>query len=105
MGGEQSGVGLRVFGLWLLYAAVGLVLAMGAAPDPPSNTSSPTRTWTKVVAATSGLLLAAGALGLLLLADPEVARGPAQALAWVGATLGIAATLAAWGMIAADLRR
>ncbi len=100
---------LRVLGLWLLYAVAGIVLAIAAvgngSVDFDEEKRSPTRFRTKVVGALSGGLLAAGALGSVLMRDPDAAREMALTLAAAGWSTGALVTVVAWGMIARDLGR
>ena len=100
---------LRVLGLWLLYAAGGLIVAVAAAGTTSDlslrGDQSPTRLQTKIVGGLSGLLLALGAIGLFLLNDPKAGTPAlARTLAVVGSSAGGLLMLAAWWMIARDLR-
>jgi hypothetical protein len=99
---------LHVLGLWLLYAFVGIliaVVAMGSG-DMPLDEDKKTRTRfrTKLVGAASGLLIGVGALGSVLLRDPKALSESAMLMATTGWSLGAVLTIAAWMMIARDLR-
>lgn len=97
---------LRVFGLWLLYAIAGVFVALAAAGDGNvdfDDSGSPTRLWTKVVGALSGIGLAVGGLGVYLVRDEAASDGAAEAVMAAGFALGGIATIAAWVMIHRDL--
>ena len=101
----------QVIGLWALYAATGLVLAVAAAGMSSDlhlrESERPrTRRRTKALGGVSGLLLVVGTVGWLLARDPAAgAPGLARAMAAVGWGAGALASVGTWGMIARDLRR
>ena len=98
-----------MFGLWLLYAGVGLlvVIAASASADigADSGDKSPTGWAAKIVGALSGLAFAAAALGLYLAGDPDANAQAALMLKVVGAGLGAIFTIWCWALIVRDLRR
>ena len=102
--------GLKVLGLWLLYAVTGLVVAAAAAATSTdlhldSDAHSRTHLRTKLAGGLSGLLLALGALGLFLLNDPAAgAPALARTLALLGGSGGALLALGALWMIDRDLR-
>ena len=100
---------LEVFGLWLLYAVAGAIVgiaALATATIDLNSDSSPTRFRTKVVAALSGAAIAVAIVGALLSRDPDVGdRDFVFSLVAGGGAIGGVLTLAAWVMIAVDLRR
>lgn len=98
---------LRVFGLWLLYAVVGIFMlaALSSHGDfsPGDSGSSPTRLRSKLVGGLSGVGLVLGSLGSYLMSDASVGTEASYQLAIVGWLLAGGCTLIAWRMIAQDL--
>jgi hypothetical protein len=100
---------VRVFGFWLLYATVGLlvmVMAVGGAGGDlgSEDSSSPTRFRTKLVGALSGVWIGLALLGYYLLSAPA-GRAAAIAIFFLGLALAIGFVIWAWIWIADDLKK
>ena len=98
-----------MLGLYVLYAAVGLLLLLaalgGGDPGSLNDRHSPTGLAAKAVAAGSGLAYVALGLGLYLFAEPTANPTAAQALTLGGAALGLGLMVYSWKLIARDLRK
>jgi len=100
---------LRVLGLWLLYALVGvlLVIALVATADPglaDGGGKSPTGWAAKLTGGLSGLGLGALGLGLFMATDPGADPIWAFRLVVLGAGFGGVLAASCWVSIARDLR-
>lgn len=100
---------LKVFGLWLLYAVAGLLIAVFLAGnevvDLHEGGKPKTRYRTQIVGGVSGLLLVVGTLGWFFLHDPAAGgEGLARVMAVVGWAGGAMMIFVEWWMIAHDLR-
>jgi drug/metabolite transporter (DMT)-like permease len=97
---------LRVLGLWLLYAFVGILMVVGGDSGGVDEKRSPTRFRTKVVSTASGFLLLVGAVGFYTMQDPSAGAPETSRLMTIGGfVLGSVAAFVAWAMIHKDLER
>lgn len=99
---------MRVVGLWLFYATVGVVLvamAIGTGGDLGSGaSSSPTRLSTKLLGALSGVAFAVAGLGAYWRFADGARVSLGTALLGAGAGLGALLSVVAMVLIARDLR-
>ena len=101
---------MRVFGLWLLYATVGILLLVmivggaGGDMDHPTR-DSPTRDRTKVLASASGAMFIVAALGFFLLRDPEAIPTWPRVMLFAGVPAGAILSVWSWVWIGRDLKR
>lgn len=97
---------LRMLGLWLLYAVVGILLVAGGDSAGIDEKRSPTRFRSKLVSTLSGFLLVVGAVGSYLMQDPRAGASETARLMTIGGfVLGPVAAFIAWAMIHRDLER
>ena len=98
----------RVLGYWLLYSVTGILLVLAATSggaDISEDSSSPMRTASKIVGGGSGALLIVSTLGWWIVNQAVQDEGPALVMAIVASAGAVVATIAAWVMIAKDLRK